>query len=122
MLLSASATWRWMPLLVPAHWDPSRRMVQLVGTTVNLHPDSTALPGNNVLQSLANGLDSWALIAAAVGVVVGSVMWAFGHYSHNYQQAYNGRKGVIVSGLAAVLMGAAPHLISFFFSSGGRVS
>jgi hypothetical protein len=43
---------------------------------------------------------------------------AFGHFSHNYQQSYNGRKGVIVSGVAALLIGASQELISFFFSAG----
>jgi MFS family permease len=87
-------------------------------TPVRLTPDPQDLPGSNVIQHLANGLDSWALIAAMVGVVIGAVIWAFGHYSQNYQQAYNGRKGVIVSGLAAVLMGAAPPVINFLFSQG----
>ncbi len=86
---------------------------------VSLHPDAGALPGTNVLQSLANGIDSWALIAAVVGVLVGAVLWAFGHYSQNYQQAYNGRKGVMVSGLAAILIGAAPAVVNFFVSKGG---
>jgi MFS family permease len=87
-------------------------------TPVNMSPDSSAMPATNVIQGLANGLDSWALIAAMVGVVIGAVIWAFGHYSQNYQQAYNGRKGVIVSGLAAILMGAAPEVINFLFSQG----
>ena len=59
-----------------------------------------------------------ALLASIVGVIVGGVMWAFGHFSHNYQQSYNGRKGVIVSGVAALLIGAAQEIISFFFSQG----
>jgi len=90
----------------------------LIPTPVKLSPAANGLPGSNVVQALANGLDSWALIAAMVGVVIGAVIWAFGHYSQNYQQAYNGRKGVIVSGLAAVLMGAAPQIINILFSQG----
>jgi MFS family permease len=84
---------------------------------VGMSPRST-LPGSPILQKLADGIDSWALIAAMVGVVIGAVIWAFGHYSQNYQQAYNGRKGVMVSGLAAILMGAAPEIINFFFNQG----
>ena len=38
-------------------------------------PTPAALPGSNVIQTLANGLDSWALIAAMVGVVIGAVIW-----------------------------------------------
>ncbi len=48
-------------------------------------------------------------------------MWAFGHFSHNYQQSYNGRKGVIVSGVAALLIGASSELINFFFSAGVKL-
>jgi hypothetical protein len=85
---------------------------------VNVVPQPNALPGTNVLQTLADGIDSWALIASMVGVLVGAVLWAFGSYSQNYQQALNGRKGVIVSAFAALLIGAAPELINFFARSG----
>ncbi len=87
---------------------------------VKMTPAPGGLPGTNTLQALANGVDSWALIAAMVGVVIGAVIWAFGHYSQNYQQAYNGRKGVMVSGLAALLMGAAPLVINFLFAQGSQ--
>ena len=73
------------------------------------------------LQRLADGIGGWALIAAMMGIVVGAVLWAFGHYSQNYQQAYNGRRGVMVSALAAVLIGGAPHIISFFLSQGNGI-
>lgn len=85
---------------------------------VSLNPDTGALPGTQFLQQVANGIGSWALIAAMIGVVVGGVMWAFGHYSQNFQQAYNGRRGVLVSGLAAALVGGAPYIINFFTSKG----
>lgn len=86
-----------------------------------LKPDSSQLPGSTLIQSLANGIGGWALIAAMLGVVVGAVMWAFGHYSHNYQQAYNGRRGVMVSVLAAVLIGGAPQIIGFFLDKGAKL-
>jgi Family of unknown function (DUF6112)/TrbC/VIRB2 pilin len=88
------------------------------GPSIGITPTSTGLPGTSVLQSLADGLDWWALIAAIVGVVVGGVLWAFGHYSQNYQQAYNGRRGVMVSAVAAALIGGAPHIIEFFLGLG----
>jgi hypothetical protein len=34
---------------------------------VNMSPATGALPGSNVIQSLANGLDSWALITGHGG-------------------------------------------------------
>jgi hypothetical protein len=42
---------------------------------VNMTPNAGDLPDSGVIQSLANGLDSWALIAAMVGVVIGAVIW-----------------------------------------------
>ena len=81
-------------------------------TVVNMTPDQTSIPGSNVLQSLSNGLGAWALIAAMAGVVIGAVTWAFGHYSQNYQMAFNGRRGVLISGVAAVLIGGAPMLVN----------
>ncbi len=82
---------------------------------------STVVPGVKFLDSLASGLGTWALIASVIGIFAGGVIWAFGSYSQNYQQAYNGRKGVLVSGLAALLVGAGPYLVGFFYSQGGGI-
>jgi type IV secretory pathway VirB2 component (pilin) len=88
-------------------------------TNITLDPSSsTALPGSTTLTDLASGVGHWALIASIVGVMVGGVMWAFGHFSHNYQQSYSGRRGVIVSAVAALLIGGSQQIISFFFSQG----
>jgi MFS family permease len=100
----------------------SIRLLALVsGTVIDLHPKSTALPGTAELRQLADGVDLWALIAAGVGILVGAVLWAFGHYSQNYQQAYNGRRGVMVSGLAALLIGGASEIVTFFAHKGGAI-
>jgi len=88
---------------------------------VNMTPDASQLPGYDLLRALANGLGGWALIAAMLGIVIGAVMWAFGHYSQNYQQALNGRRGVLVSGLAALLIGGAPQIINMLVQKGGTI-
>jgi MFS family permease len=82
---------------------------------------STPLPGTAQLQQLIDGFGTWALMAALAGMLVGAAAWALGHHSSNYQQAANGRRGVMVSGAAAMIIGAAPALISFFFGLGGQV-
>jgi type IV secretory pathway VirB2 component (pilin) len=84
-------------------------------------PDVTKLPGAPVLKDLMSGVEGWALIAAIVGIVVGGIIWAFGQYSQNYQQAYAGRKGVLISAVAAVLIGGAPQIVNFFYGQGGHV-
>lgn len=96
-------------------------VIALMAGGVSISPTANGLPGTKELQSLADGVAFWALIAAVLGIVIGAVLWAFGHYSQNYQQAYNGRRGVIVSALAALLMGGAPQIINFFVNQGHRL-
>jgi hypothetical protein len=88
---------------------------------LSVNPGASSLPGAAQLQSLINGLGFWALLAALAGMLVGAVLWAVGHHSSNSQQAYSGRKGVLVSGAAAMVIGAAPALIRFFFNLGSAV-
>jgi MFS family permease len=90
-------------------------------TTLTLDPNGKGLPGASVLNLLTNGLGWWALTAAMVGIVVGAVIWAFGHYSQNYQQAYNGRRGVMVSAAAGLLIGGAPHIINWFLDKSSLI-
>jgi hypothetical protein len=91
-------------------------LVQLADVSLNASPGS--LPGGNTLQSLVNGLGGWALILALAGLVIGAAAWALGAHSQNYHQSFVGRRAVLVSGLAALLIGAAPEVINFFFHQG----
>jgi MFS family permease len=88
---------------------------------VNMTPDASQLPGYPLLKDLTNGIGGWALVAAMLGIVIGAIMWAFGHYSQNYQQALNGRRGVLVSGLAALLIGGAAPIINLLVQKGGTI-
>jgi hypothetical protein len=104
------------PFLSPATVDAARTV-----DVVNMHPDPNALPGGQVLQNLMNGLDSWALALALVGLVIGAAAWALGSHGQNYQQSFVGRRAVLISGLAALLIGAGPGLVNFFFNAGSGV-
>lgn len=81
-------------------------------------PTAGKLPGGSVLQSLVDGLGGWALILALAGLVIGAALWAVGSHSQNYQQSFVGKRAVLVSGLAALLIGAAPVIVDFFFHTG----
>ncbi len=85
---------------------------------VTLNPDPAQLPGGGTLQQLTNGLGGWALVAALVGVLIGAGAWALGSHSQNYHQSFVGRRTVLVSALAALIIGAAPTLVNFFFHTG----
>ena len=93
--------------------------LRLLGVTMT--PDPTQLPGGDVLQRLTAGLGGWALALSLVGLLVGAAAWALGAHSQNYQQSYSGRKAVLVYGFAALLIGAGPAIVNFFFSTGQGV-
>ena len=57
----------------------------------------------------------------AGGLLIGAAAWALGAHSQNYQQSYSGRKAVLVSGFAALLIGAGPAIVNFFFATGQGV-
>jgi hypothetical protein len=50
--------------------------------------------------------------------VLGAAAWALGSHSNNYQYSSAGRRAVIVSAMAALVIGAAPVVVNFLFSEG----
>jgi MFS family permease len=99
---------------------PSPLALLLAGI-VSMNPSSSALPGQSTIQQLTNGLGWWALIASLVGLVIGAAAWAIGSHSNNYQYANAGRKAVFASGIAALLIGAAPTIVNFLFQTGNGI-
>ena len=94
---------------------------RLLADIVIMKPDPSQLPGGAQLQSLMNGLQFWALALALVGLVIGAAAWALGSHGQNYQQTFVGRRAVLVSGLAALLIGAGPGIVNFFYNAGSGV-
>jgi hypothetical protein len=101
---------------VPVPVLPGVRLVD-----VTLSPDPSALPGGQTLQHLMNGLGGWALALSLVGLLIGAAAWALGSHGQNYHQTFVGRRAVLISGLAALLIGAGPAIVNFFFSTGQGV-
>ncbi len=85
---------------------------------VTLTPSTSALPGSAALQQLADGIASWALIGALVSLLIGAALWAVGSHTQNMHHSMAGRRAVLTSLVAAILIGAAPSLINFFFNTG----
>jgi Family of unknown function (DUF6112) len=84
-------------------------------------PNLTGLPGSAALVKLINGLEGWALVLALGALVAGAAAWALGAHSHNVHQSTAGRRAVLAAGAAALLIGAAPALVRFFFDIGQSV-
>jgi hypothetical protein len=81
---------------------------------VTARPNPRGLPGSNVLQQLVNGAEAWSLVIALLGAFVGAALWAVASHTHNHHYAARGRMAALISGAAALVVGAAPGLINFF--------
>lgn len=88
---------------------------------VSMTPNPGGLPGIDQLRSLTDGLGAWALGLALAALVAGAAIWALGAHAQNFQQSLVGRRAVLLAGLAALLIGAAPALVNFFFHTGQAV-
>jgi hypothetical protein len=97
---------------------PIESETAMILATVSLSPSTSDLPGGAALQSLADGIAAWALIGALVALLIGAMLWAIGSHTQNMHQSSQGRRAVLSSLVAAVLIGAAPTLINFFFNTG----
>jgi len=85
---------------------------------VNARPDGSGLPGTDKLQQLVNGAYLWVLLLTLAALVVAAAVWAWGSQSNNVRAAADGRRGVAVALLAALLVGAAPMLVNWFYALG----
>jgi hypothetical protein len=94
---------------------------RVLASIVPFTPDPNALPGGSTLEQLVDGIGFWALIIALAGLVVGAAAWAIGSHTNSYQQASSGRRAVLVSGAAALIIGAAPTVINFLYTAGRAV-
>jgi hypothetical protein len=56
-----------------------------------------------------------------VALLLGALLWAIGSHTQNMHQSSQGRRAVLTSLVAAILIGAAPELINFFFNAGVAV-
>ena len=88
---------------------------------VNIDPKARGLPGSKVLQDLVDGLAFWALIGCLAAMVVAAAIWAFAAHSNNHHYSANGRRGLLVSALAALAIGASAALVNFFAEAGDKV-
>jgi hypothetical protein len=88
---------------------------------VNVSPNSSGLPGITELQNIVGALLTIGLIAALAGLAISASVWAIGNHSANPVLAGRGKTGVLVSFVAAALMGGAVALINFFAGAGSTL-
>jgi hypothetical protein len=88
---------------------------------VNVNPRSSGLPGSGVLQDLVDGLAFWGLLACLAGIIIAAAVWAFAAHSNNHHYSASGRRGLLISAVAALAIGASAAIVNFFAEAGDKV-
>lgn len=86
-----------------------------------INPNSSGIPGLSMLQSIAGGLLTAGLIACVAGIVIAAMCWALGSHNGNSRLAMSGRSGVLVGLAAALIVGGADALVTFFSNAGATL-
>jgi hypothetical protein len=85
---------------------------------VSASPNAGALPDTAKLQQLVDGMYFWVLLLTLAALVAAAAVWAWGSQSNNLRAASDGRRGVAVALLAALVIGAGPTLVNWFYGLG----
>lgn len=91
---------------------------RIAAAQVAARPDPSGLPGTAKLQQLVNGAYLWVLLLTLAALIVAAVVWAWGSHSNNVRASSDGRRGVGVALFAALIVGAAPMLVNWFYELG----
>ncbi|MEU9200380.1 DUF6112 family protein [Streptomyces sp. DT224] len=84
-------------------------------------PSDGGLPGLSVLRKVMGSLNLFGIIAAVGALAASAGVWAWGNHTGGHQAEANGKKGVMVSAGAALLLGAANGVVAFFSALGTQV-
>ena len=90
--------------------------------SIDVQPNNDGLPGISALSHMVGALLTFGLVAAVAGVAISAITWAIGSNSSNPHIAGRGKNGVLVAGAAALLIGAANTLVTFFNNAGAGIS
>ncbi|MFD8963402.1 DUF6112 family protein [Streptomyces sp. NPDC059568] len=86
-----------------------------------IKPNDGGLPGLEVLKQVIGSINLFGIIAVVGALAVSAGVWAWGHHSGGHQAEASGKKGVLVSAGAALLLGAANGVVAFFSTLGTQV-
>nr|WP_127572587.1 DUF6112 family protein [Georgenia faecalis] len=84
-------------------------------------PNSSGLPGLNQVREIVGALLTFGLVACVAALVIAAVVWGLGSNSGNPHLAGRGKSGVVVAAGAAMLIGAANAIVTFFSNAGSLV-
>lgn len=94
---------------------------QLLAASPDISPNGNGLPGLDEVRRIVGALLTWGLVACVAGFVISAMVWAVSSNAGNLHGTSKGKTGVLVSAVAAILIGGANAIIEFFAAAGGRI-
>jgi hypothetical protein len=93
----------------------------LISLDIDISPNDSGLPGISQLKTIVGAIMTVGLILSVLALVISAIVWGFGANSSNPHLASQGKLGVIISCVAAIICGASVTLINFFWHVGQSV-
>lgn len=97
------------------------RLAGVVAQDPGVTSNSSGLPGLSQLRQIVGAMLTFGLVACVAATVIAAVVWGFGANSGNPHVAGRGKTGVVVAAGAALLIGAANAIVTFFSNLGSTV-
>jgi hypothetical protein len=88
---------------------------------VSISPNTNGLPGLNELSTLVGAMLTVGAILCVLGVILSAIVWAVASTSGNIQIVSRAKTGVVVAAVAALLIGGASLLVTFFVNAGSAL-
>jgi hypothetical protein len=73
------------------------------------------------LKEIVSAMLTFGLVACVAALVASAVVWGFASNSGNAHLAGRGKTGVVVAAGAALLIGAANAIVTFFSNAGATL-
>ncbi len=84
---------------------------------VDVDPDSTGMPGAELIQKLLNWSQMLALWGSLGALLVGAAMYGLARETSGYQQASKGKALAMGGAVGAILAGLAPTVVNLLFEA-----
>jgi len=88
---------------------------------ITIDPNDTGLPGIAQLKTIVGAIMTVGLILSVLALIISAIIWGFESNSSNPHMASQGKLGVIIACVAAIICGASVTLINFFWNVGQSV-
>ena len=93
----------------------------LVAEDPGVSSNTTGIPGLEAFREIVGAMLTFGLVACVAAVVASAVVWGFAANGGNPHMAGRGKTGVIVSAVAALLIGGANAIVTFFSAAGSAL-